>query len=40
MTGYGKSESDFNGMPCTVEVRSVNNRFLDIVSKLQKELAY
>lgn len=40
MTGYGKSESDFNGMPCTVEVRSVNNRFLDIVSKLPKELAY
>lgn len=40
MTGYGKSESNFHGTPCTVEVRSVNNRFLDIVCKLPKELSY
>lgn len=40
MTGYGKSESTFNGAACLVEVRSVNSRFLDIACKLPKELAY
>lgn len=40
MTGYGKSESLFEGVSCLVEVRSVNNRFLDVVCKLPKELSY
>ncbi len=40
MTGYGKSESSFNGAPCLVEVRSVNNRFLEVSCKLPKEIAY
>ncbi len=30
----------FNGISCVIEVRSVNNRFLDISSKLPKNLAY
>ena len=38
MTGYGKSESHIQGCPCTIEVRSVNNRFLDINSRLPKNL--
>lgn len=40
MTGFGKSESMFQGAPCVIEVRSVNNRFLDISCKLPKNLAY
>lgn len=40
MTGYGKSESVFNGSPCVVEVRSVNGRFLEATFKLPKELTY
>ena len=40
MTGFGKSESFFQDAPCVIEVRSVNNRFLDISSKLPKNLAY
>lgn len=40
MTGYGKSESVFNGSPCVVEVRSLNGRFLEATFKLPKELAY
>ena len=40
MTGFGKSESLFNGVSCVIEVRSVNNRFLDISCKLPKNLAY
>ncbi len=40
ITGFGKSESMFNGISCVIEVRSVNNRFLDISCKLPKNLAY
>ena len=40
MTGFGKSESMYKGIVCVVEVRSVNNRFLDISCKLPKNLAY
>lgn len=40
MTGYGKSESNFQDTTCSVEIRSVNNRFLDITCKLPKELSY
>ena len=40
MTGFGKSESMYQGASCVIEVRSVNNRFLDISCKLPKNLAY
>ena len=29
MTGYGRAEETFNGCTITVELRSVNNRYLD-----------
>ena len=29
MTGYGRAEGTFNGCTITVELRSVNNRYLD-----------
>lgn len=40
MTGFGKSESMFQGTSCAIEVRCVNNRFLDVSCKLPKGLAY
>ena len=40
MTGFGKSESNFNGISCVIEVRSVNSRFLEISSKIPKNFAY
>lgn len=33
MTGYGKAEYNKEGVDLVVEIRSVNNRFLDVVSK-------
>ena len=33
MTGYGKAEYSENGLDITVEIKSVNNRFLDLNSK-------
>ena len=33
MTGYGKAEYNENGLEITVEMKSVNNRFLDLNSK-------
>ena len=33
MTGYGKSEYAENGITLTVELKTVNNRFLDIIPK-------
>ena len=33
MTGYGKGEYDLDGITLTCEMRSVNNRYLDIVIK-------
>lgn len=33
MTGYGKAEYCENGITLTVELRSVNNRFLDLIPK-------
>ena len=29
MTGYGRGEENFDGFQVTVELRSVNNRYLD-----------
>ena len=33
MTGYGKAEYVENGISLTVEIKTVNNRFLDIIPK-------
>jgi uncharacterized protein (TIGR00255 family) len=38
MTGYGRTESEGEGSRFTVEVRSVNNRFLDIQVKMPRGL--
>ena len=36
MTGYGRGEAVLNGRSITVEVRSVNNRYLDCTVKLPR----
>ena len=36
MTGYGRGEAELNGRKITVEVRSVNNRYLDCGVKLPR----
>ena len=33
MTGYGKAEYAENGITLTVEIKTVNNRYLDIIPK-------
>ncbi len=38
MTGYGRQESNAAGSHFTIEVRSVNNRFIDIQVKLPRNL--
>ncbi len=40
MTGYGRAEIKKNGISCSVELRSVNNRFLDVVSRSPRSLAH
>lgn len=39
MTGYGKSESTLQGLPCSVEIRCVNARYLELTTRLPKHLA-
>lgn len=39
MTGYGKSDSFFNQLPISIEIRSINNRFLDISTKIPSLLS-
>ena len=36
MTGYGRGEAVLNGRTITVEVRSVNNRYLDCSVKVPR----
>lgn len=36
MTGYGKAEYAENGLSLTIEIKTVNNRFLDIIPKYPK----
>ncbi|MCI7472583.1 MAG: YicC family protein [Clostridiales bacterium] len=36
MTGYGRGEANLSGRPITVELRSVNNRYLDCTVKLPR----
>ena len=40
MTGYGRSVQTLNGRECTVEVRSVNNRYLDCSVKLPRSVSF
>ena len=40
MTGYGRSVQTVNGRDFTVEIRSVNNRYLDCTVKLPKALSF
>lgn len=39
MTGYGRSEVAKNGITVTVELRSVNNRFLEVTARLPRSLS-
>lgn len=39
MTGYGRHEALVNGVPCTVETRCVNGRYLEVNARLPKEWA-
>ena len=36
MTGYGRGEQVLSGRSITVEIRSVNNRYLDCTVKLPR----
>lgn len=38
MTGYGKADAPFGDLPVAVEVRSVNHRFCEVVTRLPKLL--
>lgn len=40
MTGYGKSVAESDGRKITVEMKSVNHRFLDVTVKLPKVLSF
>lgn len=39
MTGFGRSESKYNGTAISVEIRSLNHRFLDVELRLPKKLS-
>lgn len=39
MTGFGRGESTGEGIVATVEMRSVNNRFLEVSARMPKEFA-
>lgn len=36
MTGYGRAQAEYNGRKYTIELRSVNNRYLDVSIKLPR----
>ena len=40
MTGYGKAEYSQNGITLTVEIKTVNNRFLDIIPKYPRAFVF
>ena len=40
MTGYGRCQMELDGREMTVEVKSVNHRFLDISYRLNRELSF
>ena len=39
MTGYGRGEVSRGGVSATVEVRGVNNRFLDVTARMPRSLS-
>ena len=39
MTGFGRGEAERNGVKITVELKSVNHRFLDISMRMPRQLA-
>jgi uncharacterized protein (TIGR00255 family) len=39
MTGYGRAEAESKGIAVSVEIRSVNNRFLEVVARLPRSLS-
>ncbi len=40
MTGYGRAQQSFDGMDITVELRSVNHRYLEITSKVPRDCIF
>ncbi len=40
MTGYGRAESDWEAGRVTVDVRSLNNRFLEVSVRAPKDLLF
>jgi len=40
MTGYGKAGHSTKGLDITIEIKSVNNRYLDIFLRLPRELSF
>ncbi len=40
MTGYGRGAASMEGRELTIELKSVNNRFLDIAMKLPRQLSF
>ena len=40
MTGYGRSVQTLNGREFTVEIRSVNNRYLDCSVKMPRSVSF
>ena len=40
MTGYGKAGQSKKGLDITIEIKSVNNRYLDIFFRLPRELSF
>lgn len=40
MTGYGRGMASKEGRELTIELKSVNNRFLDIGMKLPRQLSF
>ena len=40
MTGYGRAASSFDGRQLTVELKSVNHRFLDLAFRMPRNFAF
>ena len=39
MTGFGRGEATGDGMSISVELRTVNNRFLEVTTRLPRSLS-
>ena len=40
MTGYGRSKLQFDGKEYTIEIKSVNHRFIDVCVKTPRNISY